>query len=216
MSRVTIIDYGLCNILSVTRGFESVGAEVELTDSAAAIDRAERLVLPGVGAFADGMAGLREKGLVEPLREYAKSGRPLIGVCLGMQMLLETNEEFGIHEGLGLIPGRVVAIPGTDADGRAHKIPHIGWTDLVPPEGTTPESWKKTVFKEIRPGTAAYFVHSYTAVTTNRANRLADSYYGGQLISAAVYSGNVYGCQFHPEKSGPIGLSILKSFMELR
>ena len=128
---VTVIDYGVGNLLSVSRALEHCGAQVDLADNPAQIARAHRLVLPGVGAFKDGMDGLRERALVEPIRQYASGGRPLLGICLGMQLLLDVSEEFGAHEGLGLIPGRVAAIPATTADGVPHKIPHIGWNECT-------------------------------------------------------------------------------------
>lgn len=213
MSRVTIIDYGIGNLLSVQRACEYWGAEVNFTNSPRDIDLAEYLILPGVGAFADGMAGLRERGLIESIRKYAAKNRPFMGICLGMQMMLEVGEEFGRHEGLGLIPGIVMKIPDTGLDGKAHKIPHMGWNALSisPPHS----DWDKTILQGIIPGSAAYFVHSYTAMPTNDTNRLANCDYNGRVISAAIRSGNLYGCQFHPEKSGPIGLAIFNRFLKL-
>ena len=213
MSRVTIIDYGIGNLLSVRRACVYWGAEVEFTYSPGDIDRAEHLILPGVGAFADGMAGLRERRLIEPIRKYAAKNRPFLGICLGMQMMLEIGEEFGRHEGLGLIPGIVTKIPDTGLDGQAHKIPHIGWNALVLPAMCS--DWDKTILQGVVPGSAAYFVHSFTAMPANDANCLADCDYNGRVISAAIRSGNLYGCQFHPEKSGTVGLKIIKRFLEL-
>lgn len=210
MSSVTIIDYGIGNLLSVRRAFEHCGAEVILTDLPALIENAEHLVLPGVGAFADGMAGLRERGLIEPIRKYAKENRPFMGICLGMQMMLEIGEEFGTHEGLGLIRGKVSKIPETGVDGKMHKIPHIGWNSLTPAA-----DWNETILQGIAPGEAVYFVHSYTAVPLDDKNRLADCFYNGRVISAAIRSGNLYGCQFHPEKSGQIGLEIVDNFTRI-
>ncbi|MDT8903847.1 imidazole glycerol phosphate synthase subunit HisH [Anaeroselena agilis] len=209
MPRVTIIDYGIGNLLSVRRAFEYCGAEVILTDSPELIEKAEHLVLPGVGAFADGMAGLRQRSLIEPIRRYAKENRPFMGICLGMQMMLEIGEEYGTHEGLGLIKGKVSKIPDTGVDGIAHKIPHIGWNSLAPSS-----DWDETILDGINPGEAVYFVHSFTAMPLDD-NRLADCYYSGRVISAAIRSGNLYGCQFHPEKSGQIGLKIVDNFIRI-
>ena len=208
---VTVVDYGIGNILSVSRALEHCGAKVLLTDLPAQIAQAQRVVLPGVGAFKDGMDGLRERGLIDAVKQFAASGRPLLGICLGMQMLLEFSEEFGVHEGLGLIPGRVAAIPATTADGLPHKIPHIGWNELNFTAGTT--DWRGTILEDVSPGNAVYFVHSFTAQPADIRHRLADCDYNGRLVAAAIRSGMVYGCQFHPEKSGNVGLRILKSFL---
>jgi len=211
MSSVTIIDYGMGNLLSVSRAFAHCGAQPVLTATPEGIRAAERLVLPGVGAFADGMAGLRERGLIDPIREHAAGGKTFLGICLGMQMMLDSSEEFGSHAGLGLIPGRVVAIPPTGVDGKPHKIPHIGWNGLVPSSVAT--AWNGTVLEGIRPGAAAYFVHSFTAVPVDPAHRLADCLYNGRVIAAVIRAGEVYGCQFHPEKSGEVGLDIVRDFL---
>lgn len=213
MPRVTIIDYGMGNLLSVARALEHCGAEVLITSDPELVAHAERLILPGVGAFADGMAGLRERGLIEPIRKFARAGRPFLGICLGMQMMLDSSEEFGIHEGLGLVPGRVVAIPLTGVNNQTHKIPHIGWNKLLLP---TPEAkWENTILAGLRPGASGYFVHSFTVVPQYPEHRLADCDYNGRIISAVIRSGSQYGCQFHPEKSGEVGLSILKRFISL-
>ncbi|MDC8758880.1 imidazole glycerol phosphate synthase subunit HisH [Janthinobacterium fluminis] len=209
---VSIIDYGSGNLLSVARAFEHCGASAALAQDAAAIERAERLVLPGVGAFADGMQGLHERGLVDAILRYAASGRPLLGICLGMQMLASDSAEFGSHGGLNLIPGRVQAIPARDVDGTAQKIPHIGWADLQPPR---PGRWAGTLFEATPEGTSVYLVHSFHFVPDQPDQRLADCYYGGHAIAAAVQSDNIIGCQFHPEKSGAAGLALLAAFLRL-
>jgi glutamine amidotransferase len=211
-SIVTIVDYGSGNLLSVARALEHVGATARLSHDAAEIENAERLLLPGVGAFADGMQGLREHGLIEPIRRYAAAGRPLLGICLGMQMLASVSEEFGEHEGLGLIPGRVLSVPSQDVDGSTQKIPHIGWADLSP---ATPGGWAGTMFEGTREGTSVYLVHSFHFEPSDAAHRLADCFYGGHRITAAVRSGRTIGCQFHPEKSGEAGLSLLSAFLRL-
>jgi glutamine amidotransferase len=209
---VTIVDYGSGNLLSVARAFERCGARVTLSHDATEIENAERLVLPGVGAFADGMDGLRQRGLVEPIRRYAFSGRPLLGICLGMQMLADTSTEFGEQEGLGIVPGRVLAIPTVDTDGTAQKIPHIGWAELAMP---APAKWNGTIFESTREGTSVYLVHSFHFVPADATHRLADCNYGGHRIAAAVQSGNTVGCQFHPEKSGEAGLALLATFLRM-
>lgn len=213
MPKVTVVDYGIGNLLSVKRALEYCGAEVELTDSPRLIENAERLVLPGVGAFADGMSGLRERRLISAIKKYARADRPFLGICLGMQMMLEVSEEFGSHEGLGLIPGRVVKISDTGIDGTPHKIPHIGWNQLALASGA---DWRETILAGVQPGDAVYFVHSFTPMPTNQQTRLADATYDGRTISAVIRSSCLYGCQFHPEKSGQVGLRILKCFLNMQ
>jgi len=213
MPKVTVIDYGIGNLLSVCRALEYCGATVELTDSPEQILKAQFLILPGVGAFADGMEGLRQRNLIPAILQYASNGNPLLGICLGMQLLMDSSEEFGNNKGLGLIPGRVVAIPPTGLNGEPHKIPHIGWNELILPNliGT----WENTILDKVKPGDSVYFVHSFTCVPSDPRYRLADCNYNGRIISAAIKSHNIYGCQFHPEKSGIIGLRIIQEFLKL-
>jgi glutamine amidotransferase len=203
---VGIIDYGVGNLLSVQRAFEKCGATVRLLHTADEVLAAPRLVLPGVGAFGDGMAGLHSRGLIDPIREYAASGRPLLGICLGMQMLFGVGEEYGTHEGLGLIPGRVVGIPPVSAGGLPHKIPHIGWNAIRGP------GWQGTILEDLRQGESFYFVHSFMGVPRDGSARLADTDYNGQRILAVVRQRNVMGCQFHPEKSAGNGLALVGRF----
>ncbi|WP_368293717.1 imidazole glycerol phosphate synthase subunit HisH [Dehalobacter sp. TBBPA1] len=213
MVRITLVDYGMGNILSVQRAFEYCGGQVRISDNPRDIRNSDYLVLPGVGAFADGMKGLSERGLMEAIINFASKERPFLGICLGMQMMMGKSEEFGIHEGLGLIPGSVVKIPAQDMHGLRQKIPHIGWNALALPDSK--ENWQGTILAGIEIGETVYFVHSFTAVPANLSNRLADTSYNGQIISAAVQSGYLYGCQFHPEKSGMTGLRIIRNFINL-
>jgi len=204
---ITVVDYGIGNLMSVSRALQTVGAEVRVSAVPAEIEQAERLVVPGVGAFGDCMRGLAEYGMVEPIKAYAASGRPLLGICVGMQILFDSSEEFGEFGGLGLIPGRVRKVPALAADGRAHKIPHIGWSAIVPAR-----DWRGTLLEGIEPGAATYFVHSYAPEPAHERDRLADTYYDGCQISAVVQHGAIAGCQFHPEKSAAVGLKILANF----
>lgn len=212
---VTIVDYGMGNLLSVTRAVAHCGARPRIAEGADDVAKAEWLILPGVGAFADGMAGLRQRGMVEALADYAAKGRPLLAICLGMQMLLDESEEFGPCKGLGIIPGRVEAIPATSGDGTPHKVPHIGWADLRLPEDAVNGDWSGTVLKGLEAGVSTYFVHSFTAMPESPRHRLADADYNGRRIAAAIHRDNVYGTQFHPEKSGPAGLRIMDNFLTL-
>lgn len=208
---ITIIDYGLSNLLSVQHAFAHFGAETLLTNKPEDVLAADALVLPGVGAFKDGMDGLAKLGLIEPIRQKAAAGTPLLGICLGMQMLFDESDEFGLHKGLGLIPGRVEKIPALDADGDPQRVPHISWNGLWPAGGRT--DFAGTALASVTPGQECYFVHSYEAKPTNEADRLADTRYGGRAVCAAAAHGSVLGCQFHPEKSGPVGLGILEGFL---
>ncbi|WP_341894458.1 imidazole glycerol phosphate synthase subunit HisH [Ferrovibrio terrae] len=208
---VAVIDYGVGNLLSVTRALSHVGCEPALCSDARGLERADRVILPGVGAFADGMAGLDRHGLTEAIRRFADTGRPLLGICLGMQMLLDTSTEFGSNEGLGLIPGSVIAIPNTGADNVPHKIPHIGWNRLLPAAANI----ENPLLKDLPESASVYFVHSFMADPATPAHRVADCDYDGRRISAVIGRDNIHGCQFHPEKSGPVGLQILRNFVNL-
>jgi glutamine amidotransferase len=208
---VAVVDYDLGNLLSVRRGLEHCGASVTVSEDPAVILAARRVVLPGVGAFADGMAELRRRGLDDVVREVAARGVPLMGICLGMQMLLDESEEFGLSAGLGLIAGRVIAVPDRDAQGIPHKIPHIGWSSLVLPSRQT--NWRDTPLSRVQEGDAVYFVHSFMADPADPECRIANCLYAGVPVPAAVGFRNVFGCQFHPEKSGEVGLTILRTFL---
>jgi glutamine amidotransferase len=210
---VAVVDYGVGNLLSVRRGLERAGAKVIVTADPKSIFSASRVVLPGVGAFANGMAELRKLGLDDVVQEVGLRGTPLLGICLGMQMLLDESDEFGSSVGLGLIPGRVIAVPSITITGQKQKIPHIGWNELVLSEGR--ESWDNTILHDTRLGDAVYFVHSFMASPSDTQDRTADSIYGGHRISATIMRNNIVGCQFHPEKSGKIGLRVLERFIYL-
>lgn len=212
-SDVVVIDYGMGNLLSVRRGLEHCGASVEVSSDPEVIHNAARVVLPGVGAFADAMAELQRLQLDEVVREVARRGTPLLGICLGMQLLLDESQEFGHAAGLGLIPGEVVPIPALQADSSPLKVPHIGWNALCLPEGR--QDWGNTLLQDIKPGETVYFVHSFMAQPKDPAHRVAECRYGNLPICASIGSNNIYGCQFHPEKSGETGLRILGRFLTL-
>jgi glutamine amidotransferase len=189
-----------------------MGAAVTLSRDPEVIAQADRLVVPGVGAFARCMDALRSRDLVEPIVAHARSGRPWLGICVGMQMMFESSQEFGDNHGLGLIAGQVVALPRVDGDGRPLKVPHIGWNQLQPVDGA---DWTATPLALTAPGTCTYFVHSFVAQPTDLAVRLAEVTYGGHALTVAVRQGNAFGVQFHPEKSGKAGLEIVKAFLAL-
>ena len=204
---IVILDYEMGNVGSIQNMLRKIGVrEVTISRDAGDIRRADRLILPGVGAFDAGMERLREFGLPDLIREHAlERGKPLLGICLGMQLLFEESHEFGTWKGLGLIPGKVVPMEGViPAD---YKIPHIGWNALHFPGGV-----RHPLLASVEEGDCVYFVHSYYATDCAPAV-IATTEYGAQL-TAAVARGNVMGCQFHPEKSGDVGLAILKTFCE--
>lgn len=207
---VTIVDYGIGNIYSVGRAFQVCGADVVLASSPGQIAAAEHLVLPGVGAFEAGMLGLHERNLVEPIRLHAEQGKPLMGICLGMQMLTSVSEEFGEHQGLNLIPGRVRALPEKTVNGFAQKIPRVSWAGLYKYPSA---DWSQTSLAETSEGDAVYLVHSFAVKTDDIGDQLAYSNFGGHPICTVIQRGATIGCQFHPEKSGAIGLTILKNFL---
>jgi glutamine amidotransferase len=208
---VTVLDYGIGNLLNVLRALEHCGAAIRLIDKPAAADSdAPRLVLPGVGAFGDGMKELRARGFDDLVKRFAQSGRPFLGICVGMQMMFDASEEMGEHAGLGLLPGRVQPVPATGSDGAPHRVPHIGWRPLEPAR-----DWSGTLMQEVPPGERAYFVHSFAAEPAQDGDRLADVRYDGRRLCAAVQRDNLYGCQFHPERSAHAGLGMLKRFLAL-
>jgi glutamine amidotransferase len=211
MIPVTVLDYGIGNLLNVLRALEHCGAAPKVIAKASAEDLdASRLVLPGVGAFGDGMAELRARGFDDLVRRFALTGRPFLGICVGMQMMFEASDEMGEHAGLCLLAGRVRAIPATGSDGQPHRVPHIGWRPLRPAR-----DWGGSILAEVRPGERAYFVHSFSADPADSAVGLADVDYDGRSVCAAVQSANLTGCQFHPERSAHAGLGMLHRFLAL-
>ncbi len=199
---VAIIDYGVGNLFSLTSSFKAIGVDAVVTSDKKVIENATKIILPGVGAFGDASKKLKESGLDKVVLEQVKQNKPLLGVCLGMQMLFEKSYEYGEHLGLGLIKGSVIPFELP----KEYKIPHIGWNALT---------FKKQspLLKYINEGDAVYFVHSYHAVNCEESLIATTEY--GMEVTAIVGKNNVYGCQFHPEKSGNVGLKILKAFCEL-
>lgn len=201
---IRIIDYGVGNLFSLKSSLRAIGIDADYTGNPAEIRKADKLILPGVGAFRDAREALRSTGLDRVVQEEARKGKPLMGICLGMQMLFDRSYEYGEYEGLGLIPGEIVPM-----EGRIPKdlpIPHIGWNELMLKQPSP-------LMKNTANGDYVYFVHSYYAETPAEYV-IATTDYGVEM-TAAVQKDNVYGCQFHPEKSSEVGLSILKAFCEL-
>ena len=201
---IAIIDYGVGNLFSLKSSFAAIGVEAIVTSDPDTVKKAEKIILPGVGAFEDAANKLRSSGMAELIISEAEKGKPIMGICLGMQMLFEKSYEYGEHNGLGLIKGNVRPI--ADVIPKDLKIPHIGWNALHFKQKNHP------LFKYVNEGDCVYFVHSYYAADCEK-NVVATSEYGAEL-TAAVANGNVYGCQFHPEKSGDVGLNILRAFCE--
>lgn len=201
---IAIVDYGVGNLFSLQSSLEAIGAETVVTADSEVIQSADKILLPGVGAFEDAARKLRASGLDQVIIEQAQAGKPLLGICLGMQMLFEKSYEYGEHLGLGLIPGAVVPMAGVIP--AELKIPHIGWNALRFQKDSP-------LFRYIQDGDCVYFVHSYYAAQCD-PYVIATAEYGAEL-TAAVAKDNVYGCQFHPEKSGSVGLAILRAFAEL-
>lgn len=201
---VAIIDYGVGNLFSLQSSLAAIGAEAVVTADEAVLEAADRIILPGVGAFEDAVKKLRNTGLDQTLKTLAARGKPLMGICLGMQLLFETSYEYGCHQGLGLLKGSVRPI--AEVIPPELKIPHIGWNGLRIKK-------ESPLLKYIQPGDCVYFVHSFYA-TDCAPSVIATAEYGAEL-TAAVAADNVFGCQFHPEKSGEVGLKILKAFVEM-
>ena len=202
---IAIVDYGVGNLFSITRAFESLGADIEVTGDASHIAQASAIVLPGVGAFGDAADKLSECGLDAVLCEQAAAGKPLIGICLGMQLLFEESYEYGVHKGLGLIPGKVTSM--RERVSSELKIPQIGWNALQKTNN------KSSLLKYVDDGEYVYFVHSFSAVDCDDFVTSTCDY--GGIITASVERENVMGCQFHPEKSGDVGMKILRRFLEM-
>jgi glutamine amidotransferase len=202
---IGIVDYNMGNLASVINAFKSVGAEIAVESDPAKLKEYDKLILPGVGAFGDAMEHLKENGMDEAVKAYAKSGKPLLGICLGMQLLFESSEEFGSHKGLGLIEGRVVAFDKSKFDHKL-KVPHMGWNELFKQNETS-------LFDGLEKEFYLYFVHSFHIVCDDKY-AIGKTYYGYKFVSA-VNKNNIYGIQPHPEKSHENGLKIIENFVNL-
>ena len=206
---INIIDYEMGNLRSVEKAFESLGFAARVSADPQDIASADKVVLPGVGAFADCVRNFRKGGFVDPLLTHVKAGKPLLGICVGMQMLFDESEEFGRHQGLGLIPGKVVRFPsGMVENGERLKVPHMGWNNLLLQKNSP-------LFAEVEDESFVYFVHSYYCQAENEADIAASCRYGDIEFCASLWRDNIMATQFHPEKSQTIGLQIFRNFGEL-
>lgn len=202
---IALIDYGISNLRSVQKAFEHLNVKVTLVETPDQLARADCLILPGVGAFPAGMKGLQERGLIEPIKQAVHEGKPLIGICLGMQLLFEASDELGDTPGLGLLPGCVTRLGGPTSAVRGLKVPHMGWNQLDVVRD-------HPLVRDLVSGSYAYFVHSYAVYPDQPDIVLATTDYGGPFASI-VGQGNVCGLQFHPEKSQAVGLNLLRNFL---
>ena len=201
-----VVDYGVGNLFSLCGSLSHLGEECVVTSDPATLMAADRIILPGVGAFGDAYQRLTESGVIPTLKECAMRGTPILGICLGMQLLFDKSHEYGTHPGLGLIPGEICPLADDLAVGT--KVPHMGWNSLTFTKSSP-------LFRYVEEGEFVYYVHSFYAKGCAEST-LATSPYGGVAVTGAVANGSVMGCQFHPEKSGATGLRILKAFLEMK
>jgi len=203
--KVSLVDYGVGNLFNLRRAFEHLGAQCELIQDPDAIRNAERLIIPGVGAFGEGITNIERLGVIPAIQEYAKNGRPMMGICLGMQLLFSTSEELGTWRGLDCIPGTVTRF----ASG-AWKLPHITWNSIEPAAGC---SWDGTILHDIPPGASMYFNHSYFVTPSDPHVALGCTDYADTHFVSVARKGSIVACQFHPERSGEWGLRLLSNFL---
>ena len=204
--KIIILDYGVGNVLSLSRAIKKCEKTAILTNDLNKIKEATHIFLPGVGAFKNGMRGLNIRNLVDPIKTHVDQDKPFLGICLGMQMMLNKSYEYGEVEGLNLIEGEVIKIPDRNSANEKHKIPHIGWNEI---------KYNNNIDNKVSDNDSVYFVHSYMANCKNKENVIASTNYNGIKIEAIIKNKNAYGYQFHPEKSGDVGLEILNNFINL-
>lgn len=207
--KIVIVDYGVGNLYSLIGAFRFFGVEPIVTEDAKILKEADGIIIPGVGSFEAGMRGLQLRGLVDAIKEIAQSNRPILGICLGAQLMLSEGREFGVFEGLNIMKGRVVRFPVLIG---SEKVPQIGWNTILPSQNN---SWEHSILNSCGKKDQVYFVHSYVLEPESDQNVLALSMYGGHTFCSAIKKGNIYGFQFHPEKSGAVGLKFINNFITL-
>ena len=212
MKKVTIVDYGLGNLFSVQHAFLHLGQQTEVTSDKKKIEEADAIILPGVGAFGEAMKNLEAMDLVEPIKNFVATGKPFLGVCLGMQLLFEESEEFGTSKGLGIIPGYIKKFNHHTTQNNAVRVPQIAWNKIEKP-ANSPHDWNNTVLKNVKEGEYMYFVHSYYATPSHKNHVLTETNYDGFSYCSSVLKNNVFAAQFHPEKSAQEGLKIYTNWL---
>ncbi len=206
---VAILDTGVGNLFNITRAIEEIGGSPSVTSQPDVLVTADRVIIPGVGSFASTMAAFEATGIADALRDYSAAGRPILGICLGMQLLMSDGHEDGRSLGLGLIPGDAGPLPTRTVDGDPLRIPHIGWSRVFAADGGAVLEWSGSAAEEVD----VYFAHSFTVTTTEQSSVAARFRYGGHDLTAVLRQGNLTGVQFHPERSGPVGLRVLAQFV---
>lgn len=212
--KIAIIDYGMGNLFSVKLACEQIGLRAFITNQKSDLVEAPALILPGVGAFGDAMDALNKLSLIEPIKKFVSSGRPFLGICLGMQLLMSESEEFGLHKGLDIIKGRVIRFPLGDSKEKS-KVPQVGWNRIFKPNHQHKNKWENSFLKGIKEGEYMYFVHSFYVAPVLKEIILSQTPYAGLNYCSSLQIRNVFACQFHPERSGPIGLQIYKNLAAL-
>jgi imidazole glycerol-phosphate synthase subunit HisH len=209
--KISIVDYGVGNLYSVLKAFKFFTDNVRIAEETEELKKSDAIILPGVGSFEAGMQGLKTRNLINPVKEFARSGKPMLGICLGAQIMMTKGYEFGNFSGLNLIEGQVIAFPKLQ---KGTKVPHIGWNNIYIPKDKN-KKWKGTILESATDNSSVYFVHSYVLKPENNRDILASTSYGGYNFCSAFKRDNIYGCQFHPEKSARVGLTIIKNFITL-
>lgn len=215
-----IIDYGMGNLFSIRHACQHAGIDVQISADRNDLEKVDAIILPGVGAFGDAMANLKSLGIIESLRECAASGKPIVGICLGMQLFMSESEEFGRHQGLDLLSGKVVRFANPAGKRGALKVPQVGWNRIYAPDSNATGSgnrieladlWCATPLEGIKPGSYMYFVHSYYVISDDPSLMLSQSQYGNITFCSGIWKDNIFACQFHPERSGENGLKIYRN-----